>query len=264
MNLKITVLGCGNSSGVPAIGNYWGQCDPNEPKNRRTRSSLLVQSETTTLVIDSGPDFKQQINREDVKKVDAVMFSHAHSDHIAGIEDVRGLVFRSEHSTMAVYSNEETLTELKNRYTYLFEGGKAEIYPPIISGYAFDKNAYGQAQVIGDIEFIPFVQDHGTCETVGYRFGDFAYSVDILTLNETAIETLKGIKNWVVDCAGYHSDENPVHAGLKEIYRLNKEIDAETVYLTSMTLTMDYQTMISELPNGYIPAHDGLTFGALA
>lgn len=259
MSLTFTILGCGNSSGVPAIGNYWGKCDPKEPKNRRMRSSLLIQSEKTAIVIDTGPDFKHQINRLDIKMIDAVLYTHAHSDHIAGIEDLRGMVFCSEHSTMAVYSNEETLKELKNRYKYLFDGGKAVIYPPIISGYSFDKNTYGQSQTIGDIDFIPFTQDHGTCETIGYRFGDFAYSVDILTLNEAAIETLKGVKTWVVDCAGYHSDDNPVHAGLNEIYRLNERIGASQVYLTSLTLGMDYKTMIDELPPGYLPAFDGLT-----
>lgn len=260
MSLKFTILGCGNSSGIPAIGNYWGQCDPKEPKNQRMRSSLLVQSEATTLVIDTGPDFKQQINRTDVKMVDAVLYSHAHSDHIAGIEDLRGLVFRSELTTMPIYTNEETLRELEYRYAYLFNGGKVDIYPPIVSGTAFDEAAYGTAQTIGDIEFIPFLQDHGTCETVGYRFDDFAYSVDILSLEQGAIDTLKGIKTWVVDCAGYHSDTNPVHANLKTIYELNEQIGAQNVYLTSLTLAMDYQTMIDELPDGYAPAYDGLTF----
>ncbi len=258
MTLKITILGCGNSTGVPAIGNYWGQCDPSEPKNIRTRSSIVVQSAKTNIVIDTGPDFKAQLNRADINHLDAAFFTHAHSDHVAGIEDLRGLVFRMEQSTMPIYANHETIEELEHKFAYLFNGGKAEIYPPILEAHTLEPNQFGALQSFGDIQYTPFIQDHGTCESIGYRFGDLAYSVDILTLDKTAINALKGIKTWVVDCTGYHSDTNPVHANLKTIYALNEEIQAQKIYLTSLSLGMDYQTMIGELPNGYAPAFDGL------
>lgn len=258
MSLNVTILGCGNSTGVPAIGNYWGKCDPNEPKNTRTRSSILVQSESTAIVIDTGPDFKQQLNRAGINNLDAVLYSHSHSDHVAGIDELRTIKHLSQIDLVNIYSNTDTINDLKHRFDYLFNGGKTNIYPPILKANSYDEGHYGHVQHIGDIEYIPFVQDHGTCETVGYRFDNFAYSVDILTLDEKAIETLKGIDTWIVDSAGYHSDSNPVHANLNTIYALNDKIGAKNVYLTSLTLAMDYKTLKNELKTPLKPAFDGL------
>jgi len=123
---------------------------------------------------------------------------------------------------------------------------------------------FGKTQKFMDIEFIPFVQDHGTCDSVGYRFGDFAYSVDIVDLDSKAIDTLKGIKTWLVDAAGYKSTENKVHANLQKIYDLNEQVGAQEVYLTSLTLAMDYKTLCEELKDGYKPAHDGLKLSFVA
>ena len=122
----------------------------------------------------------------------------------------------------------------------------------------FQSQDYGQEHSINDLHFIPFEQDHGTCKTTGYRFGDFGYSVDMFDLDEGAIDILRGIKIWIVDCAGYKDKTNRVHAHLDTIYRLNEEIGAGQVYLTSLTLGMDYRTLLDELPEGYIPAYDGL------
>lgn len=259
MSLDITILGCGNSTGVPAIGNYWGKCDPNEPKNHRMRCSILVKSEKTTLLIDTGPDFKHQINRTDVEMIDAVLFTHEHSDHTQGMDELRMIRHRSG-AEVPIYGDQATINELTHRFKYLFYGGESDIYPPIVEPYVFKNTDFGADFTVGDITFVPFIQDHGTCETVGYRFGDFGYSVDLLTLNEQAIEILKGIDVWVVDCAGYGHESNPVHANLEEVMRLNEQIGAKRVYLSSLTLAADYQTLLKELPDGYLPAHDGLKF----
>ena len=254
----LTILGCGNSTGVPAIGNYWGACDTSEPKNARTRSSALIQSNTTTLVIDTGPDFRQQLNRENISKIDAVLYTHQHSDHTAGIDELRVLKHRNKMKLIPIYGNIETLQDLKHRFYYVFDGGNHALYPPLIKPHQITPETFGHTMSIGDINLIPFEQDHGSCLSLGYRFGDTAYSVDILTLNDAAVETLKGVNNWIVDCAAYHNDNNEVHASLNTIYALNDKIGAKNVFLTSLSLAMDYKTLCDELPEGYIPCYDGL------
>ena len=258
--LTITVLGCGNSTGVPSIGNYWGACDPNEPKNTRTRSSIAVQTADTTIIIDTGPNFREQINREDIRKIDGVFYTHAHSDHVNGIDELRVIRFRND-GLVPVFLNEETYENLKSRFHYMFDGGKIDLYPPILEPNVFKSADYGHVQRFYDIEFIPFIQDHGTIESVGYRFGDFAYSVDMLNLDDAAIQTLQGIKTWIVDCAAYKKP-NAVHAGIDRIYELNDKIGAETVILSSLSLGMDYQTLCKELKDGYVPAYDGMKVAA--
>lgn len=256
--LSFTILGCGNSTGVPAIGNFWGACDPTEPKNRRSRCSLLVQSADTNLIIDTGPDFREQLNRAEIDNISAVLYTHQHSDHVNGIDELRVLRHRNKLDRIPCFANAFTLEDLKSRFHYMFAGGNHDLYPPIIDAHTITENDLGKVQNIADIEFIPFEQDHGTCKSLGYRFDDFAYSVDLVDLDDAALETLKGVKTWVVDAAGYNQTGNPVHANLKKIYELNDVIQAEMVYLTSLALPMDYQTLLSELPHGYAPAYDGL------
>jgi phosphoribosyl 1,2-cyclic phosphate phosphodiesterase len=252
--VTITVLGCGNSTGVPAIGNYWGACDSKEPKNRRTRSSIAVQTEQTTLIIDTGPDFHHQMNRENITNLDAALYTHFHEDHVNGIHELRAFTLRNKALT-PIYADTPTLNELRKRYGFLFDGGNLDIYPPVLTASTLE---YGQEYKIGDLEFLCFEQDHDSCSSVGYRFGDFGYSTDILNLDETAINALKGIKTWIVDGCGYHKEDYIAHANLKTVYRLNQKISAKTVYLTSLSLAMDYQTLRDELHNGYFPAYDGL------
>lgn len=259
--LEITVLGCGNSTGVPAIGNFWGNCDPNEPKNTRTRSSIILKTDKTTIIIDTGPDFRQQLNRENISNIDAVLYTHQHSDHIMGIDELRVLKFRNQKDYIPVYGNEATINDLETRFQYVFKGGDHRLYPRIAHANILPIDAYGKETSIGDINFTPFEQDHGSCTSLGYRFGDFAYSVDILNLDKIAIDTLKGIDTWLVDCAAY-KQENEVHAGIDRIIELNDQIQAKNVYLTSLSLSMDYQTLLNELPEGFKPSYDGLRLNA--
>lgn len=258
--LKITVLGCGGSSGVPAAGNYWGACEPNEPKNRRNRCSIAVQSGDATLIIDTGPDFRHQINAAGIDNLDAVLYTHYHGDHVDGIADLRGFRFRNK-KLVPIYANRETLNVLEKTAAHLlFE--QAPIYPQILESHVIERENYGRPMIVSGIEFIPFEQDHQTCMTVGYRFGDFAYSVDVLKLDDAALETLKGVKTWMVDSTGYHMNDNLVHINLDQIYKYNEIIGAERVILTSLSLSMDYQTLISETPDGYSPAYDGMVLEA--
>ena len=244
MKATLTILGCGNSTGVPAIGNYWGACDPKEPKNKRMRSSILLQTKTTNIVVDTGPDFREQLNRENIQTIDAILYSHTHSDHINGIDELRVIRHRKK-ALVPIYGNTITIVELKKRFNYLFKGGNHELYPAIIDPIEIIDDNYGKAHRVGDIDFTPFEMDHGTCKSVGYRFGDTAYCVDVWNIEQSAINTLKGIKTLVIDVAGYRMTHNKVHASLDTIYRLNKEIKATEIYLTSLTLSMDYQTLLN-------------------
>lgn len=254
MTATVTILGCGGSAGVPSIGNHWGKCDPTEVKNRRTRSSILLQTEKTSIVVDTGPDFREQLNREDVNTIDAALLTHAHGDHINGLDELRVLRFRNQ-KLMPLYASPETLQGLRKRFSYLFDGGNSDIYPQVIEPHDIEN---GQGFHVGDIPVQTFAQDHGVCTATGYRFGDFGYSVDMLDLDDAAILGLQGIRTWVVDCTGYHMNDNIVHASLETVYRLNGQIGAKQVYLSSLTPLMDYQTLVKELKPGYAPCYDGL------
>jgi phosphoribosyl 1,2-cyclic phosphate phosphodiesterase len=254
---SFTLLGCGNSAGTPTIGNHWGVCDPNEPRNRRSRSAAFISSGKTTLLIDAGPDLREQANREGITDVDAVLFTHSHSDHIAGVEELR--TFRIRHKKLIpVYGNEFTLGELRQRYDYLFIERNGGIYPEVLAPDIIRDDQMNAEMVIGDISFVPFVQDHGTCKSLGYRFRDLAYSTDMVDLDQQALESLSGVQTWIVDGAGYMMERNLVHATLAKVYELNEIVQAPKVYITHMPCFMDYRTLKQELPDGYEPAYDGL------
>lgn len=260
MSIKITILGCGNSSGVPSVGNYWGVCDPAEPKNRRNRACLAVQSSDTTIIIDTGADFRHQMNAFDIHNLDAVFYTHQHSDHCHGIDDLRPLFFRNDKTPISCFGHQDSFNELEQRFHYLFEGGNnARYYPPVLDAHPFSSDQYGKMQSFGGVEFIPFEMDHHSCTSVGYRFGDVAYCVDMKRLDQKAMDVLKGCDTWIVDGAGYHSDDNAVHANLDALYAYNEYVGARQVYVTCLSSLMDYQTMCDELPDGFDPAYDGLT-----
>lgn len=259
MSLTITILGCGNSSGIPAAGNYWGKCDPNEPKNRRSRPSLCVQSAQKTIIIDTGPDFREQTIRENIGQLDAILLTHAHGDHVHGIDDMRRFVMLDPgKEQMPIYTNQETFDEIEARFYYLFKGGdNTNLYPPLVEKHILNDH-YGKTISIGDINVIPFPMIHGNVTSVGYRFGTLAYCTDLKSMNQQSLDIIKGIDTLIIDSAGYHQDSNPVHANFNEINEMNKHIGAKTIYLTSLSLAMDYQTLLSELPDSIIPCYDGL------
>lgn len=257
--LKITILGCGASSGVPALGNNWGKCDPHEPKNNRTRASIVVQSENTTLLVDTGPDLRLQLNREDIQSVTAILYTHAHGDHVAGIDELRSFQRRYKTS-IPIFGNEETVEELQQRFAYMFHNKFEGFYPKVLEPNIFSGDDYGMPQTIGDITFIPFEQDHATCVSLGYRFGEIGYSTDMINLEDKAIETLKGIRTWIVDGAGYFSDTITVHANIARVQALSEKIGVEQVYLTHLPITMDYQELREGLPEHFYPCYDGLSF----
>ncbi len=210
MSVKLTILGCGDSAGVPTIGNHWGNCDPLEPRNMRTRASVVVRSATTTILIDTGPDLREQANRAGLGKIDAVLYTHMHSDHIMGIDEIRAQNKRLGFITTPAYGTRETMDDIVKRFDYLFVQ-QHKIYPTVLEPKIITPDQYAKPMTIGDIEFTPFLQDHGTCESLGFRFGSVGYSTDMVNMPPESFEVLKGVRIWIVDAAGYHMERNLVH-----------------------------------------------------
>ncbi len=259
---KFIVLGCGNSAGVPAIGNRWGKCDPQNPRNRRQRASAAIRTPETSVVVDTGPDFRAQCNQHNIRDVDAILYTHVHADHIHGIDDLRVLIQNSAPGRQVpVYALPEAIAELEERFAYLFRGAGHHLYPPVVKACAvLDEDLGRPVPALSEkIEILPFLQDHGTVRSLGYRVADIAYSTDMIRLPEASYNVLRGIKTWIIDAAGYHSETNPVHASLNKIIEMNTRIGAERLILTHLSPQMDYETLMNETPDTFEPAYDGMT-----
>lgn len=247
--MKITILGCGSSGGVPLIGNEWGNCDPDDPRNRRTRVSILVEEAGETILVDTSPDMRQQLLDCGLQTLSAVIFTHAHADHVHGIDDLRGINWLTK-KPVEVYADAATMKELQYRFDYVFQPAK-HFHKPGIAPHIID----GPFS-IGSAAVRPFVQDHGYVKTLGLRFGDFAYSTDAKELDEAAFAALEGIKVWVVDAT--REEPHPTHAHLEQTLGWIARVKPERAYLTHMNHMMDYATIAAKLPPGVLPAHDGL------
>jgi phosphoribosyl 1,2-cyclic phosphate phosphodiesterase len=250
--VKLIILGCGTSSGVPRIGGDWGACDPAEPKNRRTRASILIQSEATTLLVDTGPDMRAQLLAVGVGAVDAVIWTHEHADHTHGIDDLRQ-IFHVKHAPVPGYARRETLDVLEARFGYVFTGRYA--YPPTSQGHLLE-----DSMMIGDIRVRTVDQPHGEITSAGLRFehGDRAigYSTDFNLFTPEMETMFEGLDIWVVDALRRRPHPTHPHLGLTldAIARLKP---AEAI-LTHMDQSMDYRELLAELPAGVVPGHDGL------
>lgn len=255
MDGKLIILGCGGSAGVPTIGNWWGACDPAEPRNARTRPSIAIQTQTSLLIVDTGPDFREQMNREHLGAPDAIIITHAHSDHINGLDELRTLQ-RMKKRKFPLYTSQQTFTKLDQVLGYMFKTSHDGFYPAVCDPVILNM---GEVTTIGDIPFTAFEQDHGSIKSLGVRLGNVGYSTDAKSFGPQAMEILTGVKTWIVDAAGHYSETNPVHLAISEIIELNKTIGAEKIYLTHLPPSMDYRTLLKELPRGYEPAYDGMT-----
>ena len=248
--MKVTVLGCGGSGGVPLIGDDWGACNPNNPKNRRLRVSILVESGDTTILVDTSPDLRQQALTVGLKRLDAVLFTHAHADHLNGIDDLRP-INRLVERAVDVYGSPETIREIRDRFDYVFA--------PIKPGAGFYKPCLTPHEVTGRFEIqgipiVPFEQDHGFSKTTGFRIGDMAYSTDVVDLPDSAFAALSGLKLWIVDCLRFEPHET--HAHLDKTLAWIERAKPKRAVLTHMNHAVDYDELAARLPACVEPAFD--------
>jgi phosphoribosyl 1,2-cyclic phosphate phosphodiesterase len=250
--MKVTVLGCGASTGVPAIGPNWGRCDPADPRNRRRRVSLLVETRGATLLIDTSPDLREQLLDAEIARLDAVLMTHAHADHLHGIDDLRS-VNRLMQQPIPLYADAHTLGEIGRRFGYVLAMPSAEgpYYKPTLVPHEI----LGPFVAAG-IPVVPFAQDHGYSTTLGFRIGGLAYSTDVTELDDEAFIVLGGIELWVVDCL--RREPHPTHSHLAKTLAWIARLRPHRAVLTHMDQSLDYRELAAELPPGVEPGRDGL------
>lgn len=260
MTWRFTILGCGSSGGVPRIGSGWGACDPNNPKNRRRRCSLLVErlgaAGTTTVLVDTSPDIRDQLLDADVRHLDGVLFTHEHADHAHGIDDLRALAIH-QRQRIDVYTDEPTSAALRQRFGYCFETPPGSSYPPILREHRI---ASGRPVTLdgagGPITALPFLQNHGDIDSLGFRFGRLAYSSDVKELPPASIDALRGLSVWIVDALRH--TPHPSHWSLPETLDWIGRLKPARAVITNMHVDLDYETLRRQLPSGTEPAFDGM------
>lgn len=259
--IHLTIMGCGSSPGVPRIGNDWGACDPQNPKNRRTRPSVLVEGFTgdlkTTVIIDTGPDFRQQVLRHGVDWADGVLYTHPHADHCHGIDDLRAFVI-NRRKRVQVYGDAPMLKRLQQGFGYCFETPEGSAYPPILDA---NEITIGEPVTIegegGSLTFLPFPQHHGSIISLGFRIGDVAYSSDISAVHEDSHKALTDLDLWIVDALQWKSHSS--HFSVSQTLEAIEQHKPKHAVLTHMHTPLDYDVVAAETPDHVAPAFDGMS-----
>lgn len=263
MSLTFRVLGCGSSGGVPRLDGDWGICDPHNPKNRRSRCSLLVKQKSdtgeTNVLIDTSPDMRAQLIDAKTHWLDAILYSHDHADQTHGIDDVRAMVY-AKRKRIEVWMDEATSTTLTNRFGYCFTQAEGSGYPAILNDNRIDM-PYRDITVEGeggDVIATPFRQIHGNIDSLGFRIGNVAYSSDISDLPEESFAAVSGLDCWIVDAL--RRAPHPTHFHLDKTLEMIARFKPKRAILTNLHVDMDYEALCRELPEGVEPAFDGVEF----
>jgi phosphoribosyl 1,2-cyclic phosphate phosphodiesterase len=257
-----TVLGCGSSGGVPRLGNDWGACDPEEPRNRRRRCALLIEGWTegveapTRILIDTGADLREQLLEARVDRVDAVFYSHEHADHTHGIDDLRVLALHNRRR-VDVFFTPECGARIREAFGYCFTTPPGSNYPPILNAHEI---SIGDSHVIdgpgGSIEISTFDMIHGDIHALGFRVGHFAYSCDLSALPESAFNAVRDLDVWIIDAL--RPAPHPSHLSLPEALELIETFKPRQAILTNMHIDLDYAATEAGTPEGVTPAFDGM------
>jgi phosphoribosyl 1,2-cyclic phosphate phosphodiesterase len=260
MSLEIVILGCGSSGGVPRVGQGWGQCDATNPRNRRRRCAILVEQggepEPTRLLIDAGADLREQLIAEDVRRLDALLLTHAHADHCHGIDDLRPLTMVM-HRLIDCYLDEPTWAQVSMRFDYCFETPPGSNYPPLYSPHRLTPGVpFAPAGPGGALETMPFRLNHGDIDALGFRFGACAYTPDVKFVPEESLAFLENLDLWIVDALRHRL--HPSHLSLGETLELIAHFKPKRAVLTNLHNDLDYETLRRNLPEGVEPAYDGM------
>jgi phosphoribosyl 1,2-cyclic phosphate phosphodiesterase len=259
--LRFTVLGCGSSPGVPRIIGDWGDCDPDNPRNRRTRTAAMIErvaddGGVTRVVVDTGPDFRAQMLAASVDRIDAVVYTHPHADHIHGIDDLRGY-WLEQRRLVDVHADAPTLERLKQAFGYCFETPPGGSYPPIVRAHLIDPPAPVTIEGAGgDLTLEPLPQAHGDIHSLGFRVGRLAYCPDVSDFPSSTVERLRGLDVLIIDALQYKT--HPSHFSLGEALEWIDRLQPGRAVLTHMHTPLDYSTVAAETPDQIEPAYDGM------
>lgn len=256
--LRFTILGCGSSGGVPRLGGHWGACDPNNPKNRRRRCSLLIERETedgtTTVLIDTTPDMRSQLLDAGVGNLDAVIWTHSHADHVHGIDDLRQIVFNTRER-LDVWADGPTQNDLISRFGYVFVQPEGSPYPPILNLHTI-QGPVTISGAGGDISLTPFEVNHGAIDALGFRIGDLAYLPDVATIPDEVWPHLENLDCWILDAL--RRAPHPTHAHLDLAVEWIDRMKPRRAVLTNMHIDLDYAEVEAETADHITPAYDGM------
>jgi phosphoribosyl 1,2-cyclic phosphate phosphodiesterase len=246
--MKVRVLGCGTSGGVPRVDGFWGECDPANPRNRRRRVSVLVEEQGTRLLVDTSPDLREQLLDAAVTSLDAVFWTHDHADHSHGIDDLRGL-YHAMGRRIPCYGDADTMAVLEQRFHYVFHG--FEGYAPMASAHVLEGPV-----TVGPMAVQPFRLVHGPQHSIGYRIGRFAYTTDLTEIPVESEPYLDNLDLWIVDAL--RRTPHPTHPHLSLTLSWIERFKPKRAILTHLDWSMDYATLAKELPAGVEPGYDGL------
>ena len=260
MGCVATILGCGSSAGVPRVAGGWGACDPNEPRNRRRRCSLLVEQRNgdacTTVLVDTSPDLREQLLSQHVVWLDGVIMTHDHADHAHGIDDLRPLAIHNRRR-IAVYMSPDTHGTIFARFRYCFETPEGSEYPPILDSHSINPpDPIIVSGAGGDVVAAPFELEHGETTALGLRFGGLAYCCDVSAIPEARIQYLEGLDVLIIDALRY--TPHPSHFTVDDALDWIDRLKPRRAILTNMHVDLDYRTLCRELPANVEPAYDGM------
>lgn len=257
--LRFTILGCGSSGGVPRIGNRWGSCDPGNPRNRRQRCSLLVQlineDQRTQVLIDSSPDLRMQLLGAGVGDLDGVAYTHAHADHVNGLDDLRA-IYLNRGRRIPVWADAGTTESLLSRFGYAFESEAGSGYPPILRLNGLDGPVAVDGEA-GEILLEPFAVWHGPIPSLGFRIGPLAYLPDVSDMTDDAWQCVDRIDCWIVDAL--RRAPHPSHSHFTQTLEWIERARPKRAILTNLHIDLDYETIAAESPDNVEPAYDGMT-----
>ena len=259
MSYKFRILGCGSSGGVPRVGFGWGNCDPMNKKNRRSRCSLLVErttnSKKTTVLIDTGPDMREQLLQAKVTNLDAVLYTHSHADHVHGIDDLRTLAYRKKEK-IPVWADKRTQERLLQGFSYIFQTPINSKYPPICKLNLIKTKDVKVQGAGGEITFKPLSVNHGDIESLGFKIDKLAYIPDVLNIPLASWKELENLDILIIDAL--RRDPHPSHTHLEKTLRWLKKLNPKRAILTNLHNDLDYSELKKELPKNVEPAFDGL------